>query len=278
MTTPLLEAQALDKVFQVGRTTVQALRQVSLCLRRGECHAVVGESGSGKSTLANLVLGLQAPSAGRLLFNGQALPGRRPLALRRAIQLVQQNPLSALNPTRTVGASLRLPLDVHAIGTRTDRPERVAQLLREVGLEPSLAGRLPAALSGGQRQRVAIARALACEPDLLVLDEPTSALDVLVQARVLQLLQAVRRQHGLTYLFITHDLAVVRAIADRVTVLQHGQVVETASVADIFAAPRKAYTSRLLAAVPVVSEADAALRDRLRAGLAAAAQDGVARQ
>ena len=265
MNQPLLEVRDLDKVFQVGRATVHALRQVSLRLERGECHAVVGESGSGKSTLANLVLGLTQPSAGTLLFNGQTLPARRPLALRRAIQLVQQNPLSALNRARTIGASLRLPLDVHAIGNKRERLEHVGGLLREVGLDPSLAGRLPASLSGGQRQRVAIARALACAPALLVLDEPTSALDVLVQARVLQVLQAVKQQHGLTYLFITHDLAVVRSIADQVTVLEHGQVVETGSVAEVFAAPRELYTRRLLAAVPVVSAADAALRDRLRA-------------
>jgi ABC-type glutathione transport system ATPase component len=269
MTRALLEVRDLDKVFQVGRATVHALRRVSLRLERGECHAVVGESGSGKSTLANLVLGLMEPSAGDLLFNGQVLPARRPLALRRAIQLVQQNPLSALNRARTIGASLRLPLDVHDIGSKRERGARVARLLREVGLDASLAGRLPASLSGGQRQRVAIARALACEPALLVLDEPTSALDVLVQARMLRLLDMVKQQHGLTYLFITHDLAVVRSIADRVTVLEHGQVVETGTVAEVFAAPREAYTRRLLAAVPVVSAADAVLRDRLRADNAA---------
>jgi ABC-type glutathione transport system ATPase component len=265
MTSPLLELRDVDKVFQVGRTAVQALRRVTLRLERGECHAVVGESGSGKSTIANLVLGLQAPSGGTLLFDGRALPVRRPLALRRAIQLVQQNPLSALNRSRTIGASLRLPLDVHDIVPRRERPAHVGRLLQEVDLDPSLAGRRPASLSGGQRQRVAIARALACEPSLLVLDEPTSALDVLVQARVLQLLQAVKRQHGLTYLFITHDLAVVRSIADRVTVLERGQVVETGTVAEVFAAPREPYTRRLLAAVPVISAEDAALRDRVRA-------------
>ncbi len=217
MTETLLAVQDLSKVFHVGTTAVQALRDISLTVQRGECHAIVGESGSGKSTLANLVLGVMAPSSGAMLFRGQALPARRPLALRRAIQLVQQNPLSALNRSRRVGASVRLPLDIHGIGAPAERPARVARLLEEVGLDPALAERRPAALSGGQRQRVAIARALACEPDLLVLDEPTSALDVLVQARVLHLLQAIRARRGLTYLFITHDLAVVRSLADRVT-------------------------------------------------------------
>jgi ABC-type glutathione transport system ATPase component len=273
VTETLLEVRDLGKIFHVGATAVQALRDITLTVRRGECHAIVGESGSGKSTLANLVLGVMAPSSGALLFHGEALPARRPLALRRAIQLVQQNPLSALNRSRRVGASVRLPLDIHGIGAPAERPARVARLLEEVGLDPALAERRPAALSGGQRQRVAIARALACEPELLVLDEPTSALDVLVQARVLHLLQAIRVRRGLTYLFITHDLAVVRSLADRVTVLEHGRIVESGEVAAVFTQPRDPYTRRLLAAVPVVSAADAAVRDRLRLGIGDAATD-----
>jgi peptide/nickel transport system ATP-binding protein len=224
----------------------------------------VGESGSGKSTLANLILGIHQPSTGTLLLDGEPLPAVRTLLHRRRIQLVQQNPLSSLNPRRLIGASVRLPLDVHRIGDRSGRTARVAALLREVGLEPEMARRTPASLSGGQRQRVAIARALAANPDLLVLDEPTSALDVLVQARVLGLLDRLRRAHGLTYVFITHDLAVVRAIADRVSVFSAGKLVESGDVETIFAAPREAYTRSLIAAVPVVTDDEARLRDSIR--------------
>ena len=192
------------------------------------------------------------------------LPDRRTRPLRRAIQLVQQNPLSALNPRRSVGASVRLPIDVHELRPRSERNARVAELLKEVDLDPRFARRSPRGLSGGERQRIAIARALAAEPELIVLDEPTSALDVLVQARVLDLLGRLRREHGLTYIFITHDLAVVRAIADRVSVFQRGRLVETGTVADIFAAPKSAYTRELIGAIPVVTEEEARLRDEIR--------------
>ena len=209
--TPILELDGVGKTFRAGGYTVVALDDVSLSFARGECHAIVGESGSGKTTLGNLVLGLFPPTAGTIRFQGSALPAARPRALTRAIQLVQQNPLSALNPRRSVGASVRLPLDVHRVGPRRERAAKVEQLLDEVGLEPRLARRSPRGLSGGERQRIAIARALAAGPELIVLDEPTSSLDVLVQARVLNLLNRLRREHRLTYLFITHDLAVVRA-------------------------------------------------------------------
>ena len=173
-----------------------------------------------------MVLGILQPSSGSIHFDGNPCRPRRTLIHRRRIQLVQQNPLSSLNPNRTVGASLRLALDVHAIDHRSRRDFRVAQLLEEVGLSPELAYRSPAALSGGQRQRIAIARARACRSDLIVLDEPTSALDVIVQARILRLLNGLRSTQGLTYVFITHDLAVVRAVADRVAVLNRGTLVE----------------------------------------------------
>jgi ABC-type glutathione transport system ATPase component len=210
-----------------------------------------------------MILGLYPPSQGAILFRGESLPARRGLAHRRLIQLVQQNPLSALNPRRTVGASLRLALDVHGIGETAERRRLVGRLLAEVGLPEDFAGRFPAALSGGQRQRVAIARALACQSDLVVLDEPTSALDVLVQARVLRLLAELRRRRGLTYVFITHDLSVVRNIADRVAVFERGQLVEVGATPVVFANPVDAYTRRLIAAVPVVTAEEARLRDRL---------------
>jgi ABC-type glutathione transport system ATPase component len=268
MSERLLSVERVVKHFRSGRREVVALDDVSIAVERGECHAIIGESGSGKSTLGGLILGLFEPSSGLVRFKGETLSARRrPLRLRRAIQLIQQNPLSALNPRRTVGQSVRLALDVHELGERSRRAERVAELLGEVGLPADYVRRSPRGLSGGERQRVAIARALACEPELIVLDEPTSALDVLVQARVLQLLMRVRRQHGLTYLFITHDLAVVRGIADRISVFEKGRLVETGAADDIFAAPRSAYTRRLLAAVPVVTEEEARFRDRFRSSV-----------
>jgi peptide/nickel transport system ATP-binding protein len=200
------------------------------------------------------------------VFDGSPLTARRTTEQRRKIQLVQQNPLSSLNPRRKVGASIRLPLDVHRVGGRGERRSRVEELLVEVGLEPEMARRSPSSLSGGQRQRVAIARALAAGPELIVLDEPTSALDVLVQARVLALLDRLRREHGLTYIFITHDLAVVRALADRISVFAAGRKVESGTVTEIFENPQQSFTRDLLAAVPVVTEEEARLREAVRAG------------
>jgi ABC-type glutathione transport system ATPase component len=260
----LLRTVWLSKTFTVGKRAVNALEGVNLAIRRGECHAVVGESGSGKSTLANLILGLHRATSGEILFDGASIPLRRPKELRRRIQLVQQNPLSSLNIRRRIGASIRLPLDVHGIGPRNGRDARVAELLVAVGLEPEMARRTPSSLSGGQRQRVAIARALAGDPDLIVLDEPTSALDVLVQARVLALLDRLRRERGLTYVFITHDLGVVRAIADRISVFAEGRIVETGDTEEIFLAPKAEFTRQLIGAVPVSTPEEAALRDAAR--------------
>ncbi|MFV0385344.1 ABC transporter ATP-binding protein [Paracoccus sp. (in: a-proteobacteria)] len=260
----LLRATGLSKTFSVGDHRITALDGVDLDVRRGECHAIVGESGSGKSTLANIVLGIYPATAGQVIFDGAPLLQARPRALKRRIQLVQQNPLSALNIRRRIGASIRLPLDVHGIGPRGGRNARVAELLTEVGLEPDMARRTPASLSGGQRQRVAIARALAADPDLIVLDEPTSALDVLVQARVLNLLDRLRRERGLTYIFITHDLAVVRALADRISVFVSGRKVETGTTDRIFSMPEASFTRALIGSVPVASDEEEALRTAIR--------------
>ena len=259
----LLSVSALSRTFQTPGGPVHAVRDVSFEVTRGECLAVVGESGSGKTTLANMILGILAPTAGRIDFDGSPLPARRTAAQRRAIQFVQQNPLSSLNPKRSVGASVRLGLDTYGIGAVSERWSRVEAALEEVGLAPDMRRRAPAALSGGQRQRVGIARALVCEPELVVLDEPTSALDVLVQARVLRLLNDLRARRGLTYIFITHDLAVVRNVADRVAVFQAGQLVELGETEQIFSAPADPYTRSLICAVPVVDDAELALRDRL---------------
>jgi peptide/nickel transport system ATP-binding protein len=274
MSDPLLSVENVSKRFRSAGRNVSALSDVSIAVEPGECHAIIGESGSGKSTLAGLILGLFEPTTGLIRFKGATVSGRRrPLALKRAIQLVQQNPLSALNARRTVGQSVRLPLDVHGIGKRSLRDERVMDLLREVGLPTDYANRTPRGLSGGERQRVAIARALACEPELLVLDEPTSALDVLVQARVLQLLMRIRRRRVLAYLFITHDLAVVHGIADRVSVFQKGRLVETGATRKIFESPRSAYTRRLLGSIPVVTDEEARFRERFRAFAESDAKD-----
>ncbi|MEP4562649.1 MAG: ATP-binding cassette domain-containing protein [Nitratireductor sp.] len=261
--TGLLSLRNVSKVFTLGQREIRAVDDVSFDVVEGECLAIVGESGSGKSTIANMILGIYPPSMGTIAWRGDVLPARRELRHRRAIQLVQQNPLSSLNPRRSVGASLRLPLDVHGIGHRSHRADRVGRVLEEVGLPAEFMSRSPAALSGGQRQRVAIARALASESDLVVLDEPTSALDVLVQARVLKLLAELRDKRGLTYVFITHDLSVVRNIADRVAVFEKGCLRELGTTEAIFANPQHAYTRRLIAAVPVVADAEVALRNRL---------------
>ena len=263
MSDNLLTLTSVSKVFHTPSGELRAVDNVSFDVREGECLAIVGESGSGKSTLANMVLGIYAPSEGDIRYRGVALPARRELKHRRAIQLVQQNPMSSLNPRRSIGASLRLALDVHGIGEKSKRWQRVGELLEEVGLPGDYRSRSPAALSGGQRQRVAIARALACQSDLVVLDEPTSALDVLVQARVLKLLNELRASRGLTYIFITHDLPVVRNIAERVAVFEAGKLVELNPTEKIFVDPDHPYTRRLIAAVPVVTKEEEELRARL---------------
>lgn len=266
MSEAILTLKNLSKIFTLGTHEIRAVDDVTLDVIRGECLAIVGESGSGKSTLANMILGIYGATSGTMNFDGAELPGKRTLPLRRAIQLVQQNPLSSLNPKRSIGASLRLALDVHDIGEKADRMQAVGALLDEVGLPVDFAKRRPASLSGGQRQRVAIARALACQSELLVLDEPTSALDVLVQARVLNLLNILRAKHHLTYVFITHDLSVVRNIADRVAVFKQGKLVELNTTERVFASPKEDYTRSLIGAVPVVAPDEIALRDRLAQG------------
>tara|TARA_B100000767_G_scaffold171997_1_gene160949 strand:+ start:4322 stop:5119 length:798 start_codon:yes stop_codon:yes gene_type:complete len=262
----LIELKNVSKTFQTPSGPVYAVKDVSFDVRAGECLAIVGESGSGKTTLANIILGIFAPSCGEIKLNGAALTTKRTPKQRRAIQLVQQNPLSSLNPKRSVGASVRLGLDTYSIGEKVDRWGAVEQALEAVGLSGDMRKRAPSSLSGGQRQRVGIARALACDPRLVVLDEPTSALDVLVQARVLRLLNALRSARGLTYIFITHDLAVVRNVADRVAVFQSGELIELGETDSIFSAPKKAYTRQLIGAVPVLDEAELKLRDALVEG------------
>jgi len=260
--TPFVEVRDLRKEFALRSPkpgeaqSFTAVDGVSFSIRRGTTVSIVGESGSGKSTTANMVLGLEDVTSGSILFDGLDLTGLRRkelFALRRRVQPVFQNPYASLDPRYTVEQSIAEPLRVHRIGTATTRHARVLELLEQVALPSAMAERLPHELSGGQRQRVAIARALALEPELVVLDEAVSALDVLVQAQILDLLADLQRRLGLSYLFISHDLAVVRMISDEVHVMQRGVVVESGTPERIFDDPQHPYTKELLAAIPGAS-------------------------
>jgi oligopeptide transport system ATP-binding protein len=257
----LLELRDLARHYQVGggllgtrpAGIVRAVDGVSFALAPGETLGLVGESGCGKSTLARLVLRLIDASSGSVHFEGQditTLDGAALRRLRRRMQIVFQDPFASLNPRMRVGEILEEPLRVHALGDATTRKRRVADLLALVGLAPEHAARRPQEFSGGQRQRIGIARALAVEPALVVCDEPVSALDVSIQAQVLNLLKDLQARLGMAYLFIAHDLAVVRNIADRVAVMYLGRILEIGPVERIFADPRHPYTRMLLDAVP----------------------------
>jgi peptide/nickel transport system ATP-binding protein len=253
MSPPVLEARGLMRQFRTGARVVTALDGVDVTVAAGETLAVVGASGSGKTTLARALLRLIDLDAGTISLRGRdllALSGAALRAERRHAQMVFQDPAAALNPRATVGRVIEDPLRVHAIVPRDRRAAAVAALLDRVGLPASLADRPVHAVSGGQRQRVAIARALATAPSLLVLDEPVSALDVSVRGQILNLLADLQRQDGLAYLFISHDMGVVRAIADRVAVMAQGCIVETGPTDRVFAAPTAPQTRALLEAVP----------------------------
>jgi peptide/nickel transport system ATP-binding protein len=255
----ILEVRSLAKSFWLrqgvfGRREFKAVHGVSFKLRRGHTLGVVGESGSGKTTMGLTLLRLHEPTHGEVLLDGRnlsSLDARERLAMRRRIQIVFQNPYASLNPRFTIGQTLVEPMAIHGIGADlAEREGRARVLLQKVGLEPSALARYPHEFSGGQRQRVAIARCLTLDPEVLVLDEAVSALDVSVQAQVLNLLRDLQDELGLSYVFISHDLGVVRFISDEVLVMKDGVVVEQASAEKILASPSQDYTRQLLAAVP----------------------------
>ena len=255
---PVISLSNVGKVYQIKgsgfkSTPFTAVDGVSFEIKRGTTSALVGESGSGKSTVAKMVLGLEKPTTGDVVIEGRniaQLGARELFDMRRHMQPVFQDPYGSLDPLQNIANTIAEPLVTHKVGTRKEREARVHELLEQVALPAALATRFPNELSGGQRQRVAIARALALKPEIVILDEAVSALDVLVQAQILELLAQLQKDLGLTYLFITHDLSVVRAIADNVCVMNKGQIVEAGSTAEIFKNPKQEYTRKLLEAIP----------------------------
>ena len=258
----LLEVRDLEKHFPVKRGLlfdrtvdhVRAVDGVSFDIAEGETLGLVGESGSGKSTTGYCILQLLKPTSGSVRFMGRELTqlGREELRrMRREMQIVFQDPYASLDPRMTVGDIVGEPLIVHGVGTRAARRETIRQLLEVVGFNPEFTNRYPHEFSGGQRQRIGIALALALNPKLIVCDEPVSALDVSIQAQILNLLKDLQRDFGLTYLFIAHDLAVVRAMSDRIAVMNQGKLVEIGAADEVYTSPKDEYTQALLAAVPV---------------------------
>ncbi|HWB01573.1 MAG TPA: ABC transporter ATP-binding protein [Verrucomicrobiales bacterium] len=253
----LLQISGLRVYFPVkggvlNRTVAscRAVDGVSLSVGKGETLGLIGESGCGKTTLGKTIVGLNKPVAGSIRFEGQEIAGSRPGLMSREMQMIFQDPAESLNPRMTVGAILEEPFIIHQTCPPGERGERVAALLHKVGLPASAAGKFPFEFSGGQRQRIGIARALALQPQLIVCDEPVSALDVSVQSQVLNLMLDLQREFGMSYLFISHNLAVVRHISDRIAIMYLGKIVELGSSAVITTAPRHAYTKTLLSAIP----------------------------
>lgn len=262
MTAPILQAHGLSRRFIAHKplfgapSVVQAVNGVDLEIAEGETFAIVGESGCGKSTLARLLSHLIEASEGSVIYRGRdisALSAAELRDLRCEMQFIFQDPFSSLNPRMTVGALIREPLRIHGIGTEAEQRAKVAELLRKVGLRPEHADRYPHEFSGGQRQRIGIARALATGPRVVIGDEPVSALDVSIQAQVVNILEDLKDELGLTLIIIAHDLAVIRHVADRVAVMYLGEIVELGDAAEVFANPAHPYTEALLSAIPIPS-------------------------
>ena len=253
--TPLLSIDGLTVEYLVGGKTLSAVSGVSLSVGKGETLGLVGESGCGKSTLGRAVLQLRRPTGGRVTFDGTeltTLDGEAMRLMRRRLQLIFQDPIASLNPRRTIGDIIAEPLVITGVTDRTERERRVREVMVAVGLDPDIAiGRLPHEFSGGQCQRISIARALILEPEFVVCDEPVSALDVSIRAQILNLLEDMKRRYGLTLLFIAHDLAVVKAVSDRIAVMYLGKLCEVGPTERLFERPAHPYTALLLEAIPV---------------------------
>ncbi len=251
----LLDVRNVRKTYKVSqgmfsaRKTLMALRDVSLTINKGDVLGIVGESGCGKSTLAKILLSLEQPTDGTITFEGRTLSSVKHAVISRRVQPIFQDPYSSLNPRKTIGSIITLPLRVHRIGTAESRREALREMMDSVGLPERMADSYPNQLSGGQRQRVAIARALIMRPELVICDEPTSALDVSVQSQILNMLMDLKERFGLTYVFISHNLAVVEHIATRIAVMYLGRVVEQAPAREFFAAPKHPYSNALMASV-----------------------------
>ena len=256
--TPILQIQNLQKYFRTSRGVVKAVDELSFEMIEGEVLGVVGESGSGKTTLGNMIMGIYPPTSGKISFKGTDLSKsakERSKNTKRDIQMVFQNPASSLNPKRTVKQILEVPLNVHKVRGESINA-KVDELLQMVDLPPEFAERYPAELGGGEKQLVAIARALATNPSFIVLDEPTSALDVSIQAKIINVLLRLKTKFNLSYMFITHNLSLMRNVADRVMILYLGKVREIAATDEFFKNPLHPYTKMLLSSIPVITDAE----------------------
>ncbi|OXM86060.1 ABC transporter ATP-binding protein [Paenibacillus rigui] len=264
---PILEVRNLKKHFQVGGgKTLKAVDDLNFAIRRGETFGLVGESGCGKSTAGRTIIRLYEATSGEVLFNGEnvhQLKGKKLHDFRRQMQMVFQDPYASLNPRMTVGNIIAEGVDIHGMYTGAKRKERVMELLRAVGLNDEHANRFPHEFSGGQRQRIGIARALAIEPQFIIADEPISALDVSVQAQVVNLFKKLQKERGLTYLFIAHDLAMVKHISDRIGVMYLGKLVEVTTSEALYAKPLHPYTQSLLSAIPIPDPEIERTRERI---------------
>ncbi len=264
MSKPLLSIRNLKQYFPTAHGTVKAVDDISFDIIEGETLGLVGESGSGKSTVAHTIVGIYEPTEGQITFAGEDIShisARRPLSMKKAMQIVFQDPGTSLNSARTIAQTLELPLKVHGIGkNRKERLEKIAELHKMVQLPVDYMYKHPTMIGGGEKQMVAIARALATDPSFVILDEPTSALDVSVQAKIINMLMDFQKQLNLTYLFITHDLSLMRNVATQVAIMYLGKLCEIATTSEFFENPQHPYTQLLLSSIPVITDEEEALK------------------